>query len=419
MTGVVDSPASGAYPIVELAWYTMPLIVSTDCARALQISLFLIWTIQSNTATSAMTFLGYVPLPSDMQQTAINTITSLRCGTKADNQDVFDALQSDEKALQIVSFISGAILVLTSFILIWKRNHPSIRQLSFPVMMFLCLGSAGNVLTVTLYIGHPTQTVCNAIPWVKILELVTVYAVFVVRVKHWLRIKDADDELQVSESAAAEEGAPVPATIEMGDKKSIASVQSTSSHDSMSDSSKRIRWFLISLSVLLAWVIIPIVWTSVEPPTMQQRKCIGDLRSTFILIYLFFNIALIVVTTVFAYLTNELDQVVHPIFIMLFDLALFEPMSFITNAQQFPNRTPVALVLQHSVGVLLGTLLEVALILGPNLMDSIRFTPEEVLARIALQKDVNTFRRQSTAQISKRKASSSTGGVVKTVEAAN
>jgi len=424
MSGVIDSQAAGAYPIVEMGWYTLPLLVSTDCARALQIALFLIWSIQSNTATSAMTFLGYVPLPTDMQKTVINTITTLRCGTASSSQAAFDALQSDESALQIISFIFGALLILLSLVLVWKRNHPSIRQLSFPVMMFLCLGASGNVFTVSLYVGHPTQSTCNAIPWVKILELVTVYCVFVVRVKHWLRIKDDDDELQISENAHHEgEGntaaATLPATIEMGDKKgAIASVQSTSSHESMSDSSKRIRWALICLSVLLLWVIIPIVWTSIEPPTMQQRTCIGSLRSTFILIYLFFNILLILVTTIFAYLTNELDQVVHPIFIMLFDLALFEPMSFIIAAQQFPNRSPVALTLQPAVGILLGTILEVALILGPNLLDALRFTPEEVLARIALQKDVNTFRRQSTAQISKRK-SSSTGAVVKTVEAAN
>lgn len=81
-------------------------------------------------------------------------------------------------------------------------------------------------------------------------------------------------------------------------------------------------------------------------------------------------------------------------------------MLFQIGNAQFPVRAPIALVLQPAVGILLGEVLEVGLILGPGMLDSLRYTPEEVLARIALQKDVNTFRRQSTAQLNKRKASS-------------
>ena len=334
MAGLINSGDANAYPMVEVTYYTMPVLVSSDCPRALQIALFLIWSIQSSTATSAMTFLGYVPLPKDMQMTAIETLTTLRCGTASSSQLVFDSLQADELALEIVCFIVGAIFVLMTGIVTWKRNHPSIRQLSFPVMVFLCLGSAGNVFSVVLYMGRPTQSTCNAIPWVKILELVTVYSVFMVRVKHWLRIKDADDELSVddhdeeSSAPATSSSEAVPATVEMTSssaetkaKAPIAAIASSgvSSHDGteMSESMKNVWWFVICFGVLLVWLIIPIVWTSVEPPLMQQRQCQGALKGTFLLIYLAFNLLLIAATTAFAYATNELDHVVHPIFIMV------------------------------------------------------------------------------------------------------
>ena len=82
-------------------------------------------------------------------------------------------------------------------------------------------------------------------------------------------------------------------------------------------------------------------------------------------------------------------------------------MMFQVGNAQFPVRAPIALVLQPAVGILLGAVLEVGLILGPGMLDSLRYTPEEVLARIALQKDVNTFRRQSTAKIMSRKPTKS------------
>jgi hypothetical protein len=281
-----------------------------------------------------MTFLGYVPLPKAMQMQAIETLTTLRCGTASSSQLVFDSLQTDEYALEIVCFIVGAIFVLTTGILTWKRNHPSIRQLSYPVMVFLCLGSAGNVFSVVLYMGRPTQSTCNAIPWVKILELVTVLSVFIVRVKHWLRIKDADDELNVddheegiemssSQTPAGGSADDAPQVVKFGSDKPapIAAFASSgvSSHDGteMSDSMKNVWWFSIVFGTLLLWLIIPIVYTSVEPPMMQQRLCQGSLKSTFQLIYLAFNLLLIAATTAFAYATNELDHVVHPIFIMV------------------------------------------------------------------------------------------------------
>jgi ABC-type phosphate transport system substrate-binding protein len=417
LSGVVDNTDPLAYPFVEMTWYTMPQIVSTDCARALQVALFLIWSIQSSTANSAMTFLGYVPLPQSMQKTAIDTITELRCGSVSNNQAVFDALQSDESALQIISFIAGGLLVLLSGVLIWKKDHPSIRQLSFPVMMFLCIGAAGNIFTVSLYVGHPTQATCSVIPWAKVLELVTVFSVFIVRVKRWLRIKDEDDELQLSDAIEHTVEPTAENGVEMTNRRASITKAVSSSHvsDQLSDTTKNVYWFGICASVILLWLIIPITWISMEPPVMRQRTCVGSLRSTFILADLFFNVLLILLTSVFAYMTNELDHVVHPIFIMLLDVALFQPMSFILEGQQFPNRTPVALALQPSVGILLGTLLETGLILGPNLLDALRFTPEEVLAQIALQKDVNTFRRQSTDRLNKRFSSKGSVEVEKNV----
>ena len=332
MAGLINSADANAYPIVEVTYYTMPVLVSSDCPRALQIALFLIWSIQSSTATSAMTFLGYVPLPKDMQMTAIEALTTLRCGTASSSQLVFDSLQSDEYALEIVCFLVGAVFILMAGIVTWKRNHPSIRQLSFPVMVFLCLGSAGNVFSVVLYMGRPTQSTCNAIPWVKILELVTVFAVYIMILKHWLRIKDADDELSVEDHdegvemssghTATGSADDTPQVVKFGSDKPapIAAIASSgASHDGteMSDSMKRVWWFVMSFGVLLLWLIIPIVWVSVEPPLMQQRQCQGALKGTFLLIYLAFNLLLIAATTAFAYVTNELDHVVHPIFIMV------------------------------------------------------------------------------------------------------
>ena len=334
MTKAINSDNVNAYPMVEVTYYTMPVLVSSDCPRALQIALFLIWSIQSSTATSAMTFLGYVPLPKEMQMTAIETLTTLRCGTASSSQLVFDSLQSDEYALEIVCFLVGAIFILMAGIVTWKRNHPSIRQLSFPVMVFLCLGSAGNVFSVVLYMGRPTQSTCNAIPWVKILELVTVIAVYIMILKHWLRIKDADDELSVddhgeaiemsSEQTATGSVEDTPQVVKFGSDKpapiaAFASSGAASSHDGteMSDSMKHVWWFVLSFGVVLLWLIIPIVWTSIEPPLMQQRKCQGALGGTFLLIYLAFNLLLIAATAAIAHATNELDHVVHPIFIMV------------------------------------------------------------------------------------------------------
>jgi len=408
-----------AWPINEVYWFLLPKIVSSDCGRALEILQFMIWTIQSTTSTGAMTYLGFSPLPINLQTSINEAITQVQCGSIGSTQAAYDSLYTDQTALRIVADIIAGVMCLAGLFLIWKREHPVVMKSGgVYVLAFTAFGAAGNVMTTYMYTGFNTDSSCRARPWVYALALVTIYGCFMIRLKHFLRIKDestifddhnaAEEEEQAEKAAAAAGG-----NIEMVGttaKPAIASVSSTASHDSsgfggwissLSQSERRMVQFAIGLGVVLLWAIIPLVWVLVEPPQMSQRKCVSPLYVTFQLIDLGFNICMIIATSVMAALNNELDSVVHPVFIMLLTLCMFEPMVFVVNAAQFPLRSQVALVLQPSVGILLGTSLEVLLILGPAVQQAYSLTPDEYLARITLERDVERFRTQRTKRMSK------------------
>jgi len=82
------------------------------------------------------------------------------------------------------------------------------------------------------------------------------------------------------------------------------------------------------VTAICLWLIIPFVWTATEVPTMSQRKCVSPYYVTFQLVEIAYHICLIAVTAVLASANKELDAIVHPVFIMLLELCLFERASF-------------------------------------------------------------------------------------------
>jgi hypothetical protein len=408
-----------AWPINEVYWFLLPKIVSTDCARALEILQFMIWTIQSTTANGAMNYLGYMPLPASIQATVNEAITLVQCGAPGAIQAAYDSEYADQTALRIVACIVAAIMCCAGLFLIWKREHPVVlRSGGVTILAFIAFGAAGNVMTTYMSTGFDTASICRARPWIYCLALVTIYGIFMIRLKHFLRIKDetssfddhntAEEEEQAEKAAAAAGG-----NIEMvgtTPKPAIASVSSTGSHhstglsgwiSSLSQSQRRMVQIVVGFAVVFFWAIIPLVWVLVEPPHVSQRKCVSPLYVAFQLIELGYNILMITMTALMAAANDELDAVVHPVFIMLLTLCLFEPMIFTVKNAQFPLRSPIALVLQPAVGILLGTSLEVLLILGPAVQQAYSLTPDEYLARITLERDVERFRTQRTKRMSK------------------
>jgi hypothetical protein len=215
-----------------------------------------------------------------------------------------------------------------------------------------------------------------------------------------------DDDTMLDETF--EHAEQVPTSPTSGSNSPVVTIEvpaASSPEAQQAQSTNRIRLFLICLSVVCLWLLLPITWVVIEPPMMSQRVCQGSLQGTYHVVYVAFNILLIIATAILAYVNNELDSVVHPIFIMLFTNALFQPMDFIIKSQQFPNRSAVALTLQPAVGILMGTLLEVGLITSEAISYALRYTPEEMMEQIRVRKEVAKFKRASSQKLLSRKAS--------------
>lgn len=173
----------------------------------------------------------------------------------------------------------------------------------------------------------------------------------------------------------------------------------------------------ICLGVVALWLLIPIVWTAIEPPTELRRKCIGDLKGVFLVLYIIFNIALIIVTAYLARLNDDLDAVIHPIFIMILVSALFQPMSFMLSGAQFPDRRPIALALSPAVGVLLGTMLEAALLILPSLGPAIMYSPEEIALKQKLEREIREFHKEFELEMHHKHVVSKQGTTLDKVDA--
>lgn len=121
-------------------------------------------------------------------------------------------------------------------------------------------------------------------------------------------------------------------------------------------------------------------------------------------IYIAFNILLIIVASILARKNEQLDMVIHPIFVMILVNALFQPMGFIINSQQFADRRTISLVLSPPVGLLLGTVLEAFLLILPSLAPALLRTPEEIAERSKLENEIKEFHKEIQVEL-KRKAS--------------
>lgn len=265
-----------------------------------------------------MVSLGYSPIPLALADPVIEKITQLKCGSPGAVTSTFDSLFADENALRVGSYVACALLCLIGALAFSKRSHPAVLRDGPYVMIFIAFGAAANCLTVSAYIGYPTQTVCALRPWLLSLQLVTVGGLFVTHLK--LRLKNHEQKLAIKKGgqhmsaadAAMAEFAGVDLeweefSLEKWEKEQAAlaneNLQEFAQPVTLADlrasstlgsccanlSSLLCQWarskgghlVIICAAVVFAWLLLPISWTLLEPPFESRRKCLGAYNATF------------------------------------------------------------------------------------------------------------------------------------------
>jgi ABC-type phosphate transport system substrate-binding protein len=150
----IDAKSANAWPIAEFNFLMIPDIVNADCYKALEISQFLLWGLQSQVSASAQVFLNYVPIVGAMQKTLMNTIVNTHCGTDGSSL-VFDTIFPYERAIAGVGIACAVLSFALGFVVFWKRQHPAIKSNGLWILLGVSLGSSINYFTLYLWIGFP------------------------------------------------------------------------------------------------------------------------------------------------------------------------------------------------------------------------------------------------------------------------
>jgi len=215
----IDAPVDGAWPIAEYDFILIPDIVNQDCTRALQVAQFLSWSVQSNAADDAMTYLSYVAMPLGAQKDVVKTISKLRC---AGGESTFDFLYVDQVALQILTYIGAAYLLGLSICVLVKFDHPAIKLANPFVLLYIGFGCIAYALSGLAWLGYATPLQCEARPWVRLFSLVPITGI---ASEMLLKLFDLNHKL--TRPVDPEDPAPAAATPKKTEKIEIELAEAT------------------------------------------------------------------------------------------------------------------------------------------------------------------------------------------------
>jgi len=421
----IDAYVDNAWPIAEFNYVLIPDIVSSDCSRALQVAQFLVWSLQSPTAQAAMIFLANTPMPTNAQAAVVNQITKLNCGTLSAPQQIFNSLRADQAALIIVSYIAAAYLFILAILAAIKFNHPAIMAKSAPILVYVGLGTGAATLTVTAFVGYPTDFQCRAKPILRLFSLVPITGIMLMQLKILFGLNYDVVKAATETDASVELGAvaPVkeaPAAVE-APVAPVAPVAAAADDEEEDNKPQIVRLDTSQAAMavygIMAFVAFITMWFPLglavgpNPAYGSQRECQSTDAPTVSILVTLWNIILVAATAVVAYRVKDLETVVEPLYIILLDIALFFPMEYLNVDPAFPDLRTTVLILQPAVGILAVSLLEGSLLLLPAIIKAYQETPENYLAMVALELQVKKFaisaRKSTRAASSKRSGSES------------
>jgi len=123
----INSPVEDAWPIPEYNILLVPNNLHTDCFRALELAQFLMWSINSEIARSAIVKLGASPVPQSVAEPILQVLVDSTCGLKAEYK-IFDIVFPYENSIYAAAVVFAVFFWLMGIAVIVKRNHPSSLQ---------------------------------------------------------------------------------------------------------------------------------------------------------------------------------------------------------------------------------------------------------------------------------------------------
>jgi len=365
----LNAPTPNAWPMAEFNYVMVPDVVNADCFKALEIAMFILWSLQSQAASSASVFLNYVPIVGSMQKTLINVVVGMRCGADS-NQLIFDTIFEYEKSIMGAGIAFSVLSILLAVLVILKRDHPAIEDAGFLFLLSVCIGCAINYYTLFLWIGFPTQTICLARPWVTAFSFIGVFG-----------------------------------SIAMSLQEKIVSHYHSPMHILL------VR-LCIGLTIIGLNLIIPIVWFAGGPPDGTTRLCFGPMENTMRQVVIYYNLFVILLVAVIAiYNDKKTSYQSFPVFAFVLLTCLFVPLSYLGSTvtgtwDTMPPRDLLSVILSTSVGIIVVTFVSNVFMLAFPMYMAFTVSKDQAEAEKWVSKKAAEFRHASMS----RKASRSSGG---------
>jgi hypothetical protein len=262
------------------------------------------------------------------------------------------------------------------------------------------------LFTVLLWLGYPTQPICQARPWVSATSFVVIYGaiIYIFQDRIFNRV---DFNAMVDETIGAESqrAASDLKDLNMELATSIGHVSRMSTGTDSSSGGAAANVKTLSTRVIMVFMVglvnflIPIVWIAVEPPTMQTRQCTGSFAQAFRQAMLFYNIILLVICTFGAlFNSHRAQQTSLPIHIFLLAASLFVPTNFLVTVGttfSIPDRSFLGIALSPAIGILVSNIIIGLLVVMPPLVRAFTTSAEDDLSVLMVETQVDSYKSRS------------------------
>ena len=130
-------------------------------------------------------------------------------------------------------------------------------------------------------------------------------------------------------------------------------------------STRKWKCFWICFGAFVLFICsAPLLWAVIDKPKEFRRTCLNPGYSIWSNLFLGWEILMIILSAVYAYYTNELGHIIHPVFIMLLITALFVPPTMVSSTGA---HLAIDSIFNPAVKIVVGTLAEAVLIMVPTI----------------------------------------------------
>jgi hypothetical protein len=378
LIGTYDAKDPLAWPWTEFHMFALQQIEHTDCFRALAVAQFLVWAIQSPIAAQAFASVGSGAVPASIMPYSLNTIASLTCGFSG-QWAVYDTIYAYEKVIIGVAIAMAAITWIIGIVVVIKRSHPSVVRVGSWTLLFVCIIAGLNFFTTFLWVGYPTQPICQARPWISAISFMMIFGFIIFQFQDRIFVQldipalleesaQDEDDMRAARAARSEQ--------EVERAKELAGAQSSGSSASSiaSEATKALRANLVRVGIIVLLVVlnflIPIIWVGTAPPSAMYRQCAGNYQETFRQLMIFYNIILIALASFTALSQGDKPQETsNPVHVFVLVTALFIPQQFnytTGDLNKIPDRSLQAIILSPAVGIIISTTISMLLLVVRN-----------------------------------------------------